>query len=660
MDRYRLFCGRMLVGVLGAWAGLGGLPPALAQTSAELWEAYAANPDDHPNIPNCSYAGYHYGESPLPVVEKPVFNVTSSPYGAVPNGAEDQTAAIQSAIAAAGAAGGGVVFLPEGSYRLEGLVHLNHSGVVLRGAGPDKTVLDFRRSLSAVVGPNKSGSSSLWSWLGGLVWVSPDDTSGQNEQWRAGATLANLSAPATRGDRTVEVDDASGLKPGVMVLLTFALPDSAGDPTSFARHVYGDPKTVGDFKWSDAGRMGKRRVMFPVEVAAVDQRQVTFRQPLRLDVRTEWAVRIEALGPAITEFGIEGLRIEARAPASAPSHNQFLGFNGIYINRAYHGWVKDVVIANTENGLITAAAKTITVTGLKITGSAPQHHSMAARVTTTDCLFENFRIEGPSNVWHGIKTEDFSAGNVWSKGYQARGTFDSHRALPFDFIRTEITTANDAAGASGPADPGGAGDAGPFSGRRAVHWNIDITGTNRPAGKQGVWILHPTQFPSGAQVGIRGAPLMPTDPSQPGWTSFGVPANGASGSVVAGIGETPAVGNLYEAQLALRLKMEPPGNGGVTLDGGVPGDPVGMLPGTDAATPPAQMPGSGEPTDVAGSGSGADKNGKDVSSGCATRSGRPDGGLSFLLLMFFVWRRRPPAPRRRQVPPAPISQSRNL
>ncbi len=647
MDRRRRFGNSrvLLAQVLGMCAAALALSVpqvASAQTSAELWSSYAANPDDHPNIPNCSYAGYRYGEVPLPVIDTAIFDVTAPAYGAVANGDGDQTAAIQSAIAAAGKAGGGVVLIPEGKYRLEGLLHLNQSGVVLRGAGPDRTVLDFRRSLTQVLGANPAGSSSQWSWLGGLVWVGPEAALGGNERWRDGEVLANLSAPALRGDRSVQVDDASKLKPGSMVLLTFTLPESAGDETSFARYVYGNAETVDAYNWAGAGRLTKRRVQFPIEITTVDKQRVTFRQPLRVDVRDEWDVRIEALGPAVSEFGIEGLRIEARAPASAPGHNQNLGFNGIYINRAYHGWVKDVVIANAENGLITAAAKTVTVRNLELTGSAPQHHSMAARTTTTDCLFESFRIDGPSNVWHGINTEDFSAGNVWSKGFQARGTFDSHRALSFDFIRTEMTTANDAAGATGPANPGGAGDAGPFAGRRVVHWNIDITGKHRPAGQQGVWILHPTQFPDGAQVGIRGAPVMPTDPSDPAWSDFGVPPGGARGSIVAGVGETPAQTNLYEAQLALRLGAAPVGGGddagGDDGPAAEPSDPDGS-----AAPPsdPEKSDGSAGGAEPDGSGSdaggGGDKVGK--SGGCAVRAvqgGEPQDALLFFLVSFFA------------------------
>ncbi len=150
-------------------------PSANAQTAQDLWLQYAAEPNRHALIPNNSYAGYRACESALPPPSGPVFDVTASEFGADDSGVDDCTAAIQAAIDAAGAEGGGTVQIPAGTYRIEGLIHLRHDRTVIRGAGRDQTVLDFRRSLEEIDGPFGSGSSR-WSWSGGLVWISPDDT----------------------------------------------------------------------------------------------------------------------------------------------------------------------------------------------------------------------------------------------------------------------------------------------------------------------------------------------------------------------------------------------------------------------------------------------------------------------------------------------------
>ena len=90
-----------------------------------------------------SYAGYRGGEEP-PVVEGPRFDVTD--LGADPTGEADSTEAVQATIDQAEAAGGGVVYFPEGLYRLDEVLTVSASGVVLRGEGPTRSKLAFTRS----------------------------------------------------------------------------------------------------------------------------------------------------------------------------------------------------------------------------------------------------------------------------------------------------------------------------------------------------------------------------------------------------------------------------------------------------------------------------------------------------------------------------------
>lgn len=93
-----------------------------------------------------SHAGYRMSDVPIPFVEGPVFDVSQSPYNADPTGATDSTAAIQQAIDDAGNAGGGVVYLPAGTYTISpigsgAILRITQSGVVIRGDGPGQTFL---------------------------------------------------------------------------------------------------------------------------------------------------------------------------------------------------------------------------------------------------------------------------------------------------------------------------------------------------------------------------------------------------------------------------------------------------------------------------------------------------------------------------------------
>src|SRR5437868_334469 len=87
-----------------------------AQTVSSLWNEYKANPYNHPNIPNNSYAGYGTGMVPLPNPSVNPVNVTLPPYNAVPGDTLNDQPAIQAAIDAVGTTGGGIVYLPAGNY----------------------------------------------------------------------------------------------------------------------------------------------------------------------------------------------------------------------------------------------------------------------------------------------------------------------------------------------------------------------------------------------------------------------------------------------------------------------------------------------------------------------------------------------------------------
>src|SRR3989344_5604171 len=73
-----------------------------------------------------SYAGYHYSNEPIPPLNNndwtdsaDIYDATKSPYNCIADGQYDCTTAIQNAINDAGNAGGGIVYLPQGEYRIK-------------------------------------------------------------------------------------------------------------------------------------------------------------------------------------------------------------------------------------------------------------------------------------------------------------------------------------------------------------------------------------------------------------------------------------------------------------------------------------------------------------------------------------------------------------
>lgn len=97
-----------------------------------------------------SYAGYHLGEDSIPWIRENIVNVTEAPYSADNTGNSDVTTILQKALDDVGIAGGGVVYLPAGTYRIRessstadanAALHMKYDNVVLRGDGPQSTFI---------------------------------------------------------------------------------------------------------------------------------------------------------------------------------------------------------------------------------------------------------------------------------------------------------------------------------------------------------------------------------------------------------------------------------------------------------------------------------------------------------------------------------------
>ncbi|WP_156819661.1 glycosyl hydrolase family 28-related protein [Pseudonocardia sp. HH130630-07] len=517
-------------------------PGPARSTSAALWEEYLGAPDTHPTLPNVSFAGYRRGEQDLPA-PGPVFDVRD--HGATGDGAADDTDALLAAIEAAGAAGGGCVSLPAGTYRTTRLIPVHHSGVVLRGAGKDRTTLYCDRSLSEAYFENRRDTRIQWSFMGGLLWFVPRtrldslraaDFLGE-EGWEGGAVLSTVPGGPRRGDSTLRVADASGLAAGDTVLLTL---DNIED-SSLLRHLCGDVPDTADYDWTTAARRLRpelsdwsgapnfTRYRWPVEIRAVDGDTVTLAQPLRLDLRAEWNPALCEIGPVVRGSGVEELTIRMREVELGP-HNQEVGYNGPCFHNAIDCWARNVHVEHADNAFGMVSAKNVTLTGVS-TGGRTAHHPFFCRVQSHDNLVSDFAVLG--DCVHGLNSEGFSTGNVWSDGTMTAGTFDSHRAIPADSVRTGITLAN-------TGRMGGSDDAGPLWGARISMWNVDV----RNGRGHGVRIER--NAPRSAVVGVRGtAEDAVTDHTR----EFGDDL----GSVLADPGTVPEPVNLYRAQLAHRL-----------------------------------------------------------------------------------------------------------
>ncbi|MER5427542.1 glycosyl hydrolase family 28-related protein [Streptomyces sp. NPDC002588] len=449
-----------------------------------LWREFTRAPFTHPQIPYIGRAGCDGGADRLP--RRPVVADVRD-FGAVRDGTTDSAPAINRAIAAAGRAGGGTVTVPPGTFRIDDVIRLGWSNVILKGAGSGRTTLYATKNLTELIGAYGSrygGDKSGWSWAGGLVWLAPrarwaslvtairakawpfEGWTGNNrDEWRRLATVA----PERRGSWTITVSDASSLRPGALVLLRLA--DDAGH--SLLEHMCGGGPGPEAYSWDDKTKLTSYvPYEWPVRISRVHGRKVTLERPLPLDVRPEWDPQLTTHVQALTGSGVEGLTLEATETPQQP-HLLDKGYNGVVLQCAYDCWVDDVTVRHVDNGFGLVAASACTLRRTRVTGRG-SHHPYFCREGSHDNLIEDFTIEertspAPANTQlHGINVEGLSSYNVWSRGDMRMGTFDSHRGLPFANVRTDITVNNN-------GRHGGDASAGPLFGARFTHWNIRVT-----------------------------------------------------------------------------------------------------------------------------------------------------------------------------------------
>ena len=115
-------------------------------------------------------------------------NVTNAPYSADNTGTTDATSAIRTAIV--DASPGDLVYIPAGTYRINGAIAIYHDDdeVTVRGAGPGVTILDCRNGTNCF----GIGSGDLFTYFSQTV----TGTGGSTGSWPKGATVLNVASSA--------------------------------------------------------------------------------------------------------------------------------------------------------------------------------------------------------------------------------------------------------------------------------------------------------------------------------------------------------------------------------------------------------------------------------------------------------------------------------
>jgi hypothetical protein len=418
-----------------------------AQYSA-LWGENGEKWTPQSRLPDFSFAGYHCGEKALPNVPP---GVSVKNFGAKGDGVTDDSQAFLDALSKVEQ---GAIEVPPGRYRITTILEINRSNIVLRGAGPDKSVLFFPTPLNDIKpdwGATTSGQrTSNYSWSGGLVTLRGSFGS---------KTLAKIVEDSKRGDTVVRVASSNTLRVGQRIeVFQSDTPDN-----SLAIHLYsGDSGPVQNLK-------GRMHSSFVCQIARIEGRRVHLDRPLRCDVRAAWRPQLRSFEPTVTESGVENLCFEF---PNQPYKGHFteLGFNAIALGGVADCWVRNVRTVNADSGIFINGNFN-TVQGVVIESQRAHdnqncvgHHGIA--LAGGDHFVADFEFR--TRYIHDITVSHHCSGSVCAHGRGMDLALDHHRDAPYENLFTDL----DAGAGMRLWKCGGGENLGKHCGARGTFWNI--------------------------------------------------------------------------------------------------------------------------------------------------------------------------------------------
>jgi len=464
-------------------------------------------------IQDFSYAGYRRGELPLPSQPPGLTYDAVAGYGADPTGTTDSTAAIQNAINAASAAGGGIVYLPPGVFRISPqgantyALQISAGGVVLRGAGAEQTFLLNTKTVMrnsniiSVTGPG----SAAWATVTNPVTVITED----------------LPGPVTE----LPVASVTGFAVGDFIIVR-------ADPGDAWATEHLEDGWVG----YAAGSFG--RLMYLRQIVAIDaaNQRITIDIPTRYTLKMRDNARIYKKTTLITESGLEDFSIgNVQHPGTSgwgendytmegrPAYDVHASY-AIRMLRVRDGWIRNVrtyqPAGNTttthilNNGVLLTECTRVTVKNCHF--QRPQYGGgggagyMYRLQNSGDCLLQDSVAEfcrhgivfshmaTSGNVIHACldKTTGKQTGNTGNQNTSGRGS-DHH--MHFSHSNLIDTCVADDSWFEARYRPFGTAPLHNLTSAHGVYWNTE----GRPSSR--AYVVHSQQSRYGYVIGTRGA-----------------------------------------------------------------------------------------------------------------------------------------------------------
>lgn len=469
-------------------------------------------------IPDFSYAGYRWGEEPIPALTGNELDARD--FGVTPDDKKDDTQALKRLFKAAHAVEGPVVVrLPAGKIILTDILYIERSNFRLVGAGSDPekgTILYMPQALSEIPTPayfkelseylieNEKRQRerdrgvdepfSLYSWSGGFIWSNYPGERGKPylERYNTPQSVLATISGGQRGEHSFTVTDASQIEPGMIIRVNWY--NKEGENSSLLRYLYDEQEvTIGKRHWeSPETPLTKQEVT----VLRIEDETVHIKEPLLHDLRPEWYPDVTAWGH-ITDIGIEGIQFEFLYQEYRYHHVEY-GFNAIYLTNTSHSWVRDISFKNGDNGILTDLCSNVTIEDVKVFGR--KYHYGVHFGDCYNMLARDLYIQAP--IVHALTFNTGSRSCVYTDCLVLRDpTLDQHSGLNyqnlFDNSRILIDDPEHR-----PLTMGGAKYWWPSHAAFSTLWNIEIEYLFPHSPADTIRIKGVTDSPSARLVGI--------------------------------------------------------------------------------------------------------------------------------------------------------------
>ncbi len=427
-------------GAVGSTAGSGGESPepTIAPRAgdvieprtgdARLWKEFveARRIDKEPTLPDFSYAGYKYSETPPPdTSDWPVFRVGD--YGAKPDDGKYDDVGIQAAIDAAEAKGSGVVLFESGRYKLspnestdeDQRITLAGSNILLKGHG------------------SGAGGTELFvdkMKLDGGGWpMFVIGAAGEDQRIERVTTLKGL---AERESFVITVEDASSLKAGQSILLWTVSTELRDD------QLGGLPINE---QWEGIQKKGVA-VREHHAIASISGNQVTLREPLHITLKESYDVSVRSVG-MIEEVGIEDIRFTGNWPSYGEDfiHHKpgdkvhDYGWTCLKLEFVRNAWIDRVEFKDFNQNLSVRDGAAITVSNVRFSGK--KGHASSIITQSYGVLVKD--SEDTAGHHHGAGVAQRNSGAVYLRyKHKEAQRIDAHGGAPFASLFDNMSHAN--------------------------------------------------------------------------------------------------------------------------------------------------------------------------------------------------------------------------